>query len=246
MKCRNLPILAALLLLTLAAWAGNGKEAPGQTIDAGTLGVFQGGRRVATETFSIQQNAEGSRISSEFKTESTGNDASRQTSELELAPNGDLRRYEWKELSPGKVQAVVAPNDTFLLQRTTLNPDEKPQEQPYIMPASTSIMDDYCFIHREILAWRYLATACRQNKGKLECPSGQKTQMGVVVPHGRTSMLVGVEFAGREKVQVHGTERELNRFNLKGDGPDWALWLDDQFKLVRIYVADEQIEIVRD
>ena len=246
MKSRNLPILTAVLMTTMAAWAGSGKEAPGQTIDSGTLGVFQGGRRVATETFSIQQSTDGSRVSSEFKTDATGNDAARQTSELDLAPNGDLRRYEWKELSPGKVQAVVAPNDTFLLQRTTMNPDEKPQEQPYIMPASTSIMDDYCFIHREILAWRYMATSCRQNKGKLECPSGQKTQMGVVVPHGRTSMLVGVEFAGREKVQVHGAERELNRFNLKGDGPDWALWLDDQFKLVRIFVKDEQIEIVRD
>jgi hypothetical protein len=245
-KSRNLPILTAVLMTTMAAWAGSSKEAPGQTIDSGTLGVFQGGRRIATETFSIQQSTDGSRVSSEFKTDSTGNDAARQTSELELAPNGDLRKYEWKELSPGKVQAVVAPNDTFLMQRTTMNPEEKPQEQPYIMPASTSIMDDYCFIHREILAWRYMATACRQNKGKLECPSGQRTQMGVVVPHGRTSMLVGVEFAGREKVQVHGAERELNRFNLKGDGPDWALWLDDQFRLVRIFVKDEQIEIVRD
>ena len=62
------------------------------------------GHRIATETFSIQQNATGSVISSQFKTEE-GTDKAVQSSELQLAPNGDIRKYEWKEISPGKAQA---------------------------------------------------------------------------------------------------------------------------------------------
>ncbi len=63
------------LLLASAALAEPGKDkdkdkgSSGQVVDAGSFGVFMNGRRVATETFSIQQNAEGSVATSEFKTE---------------------------------------------------------------------------------------------------------------------------------------------------------------------------------
>ena len=42
-----------------------------------------------------------------FKTEE-GTDNAAQTSELRLAPNGDIRKYEWKEISPGTAQAPVS------------------------------------------------------------------------------------------------------------------------------------------
>jgi hypothetical protein len=41
-------------------------------------------------------------------------------------------------------------------------------------------------------------------------------------------------------------ERELHRFNLTGEGIAWALWLDDQLKLVRILIPADNIEVVRD
>jgi hypothetical protein len=59
-------------------------------------------------------------------------------------------------------------------------------------------------------------------------------------------MLVSMEFVGREKVPVRGEERELNRLTLKGDSGEWALWLDDQYKLVRILVPEDNTEVVRD
>ena len=43
-----------------------------------------------------------------------------------------------------------------------------------------------------------------------------------------------------------GTERELGRFNLTGEGISWALWLDDQHKLVRILIPSDNTEVVRD
>lgn len=222
-----------------------GKEAAGQVVDSGTFGVFRNGQRIATETFSIEQNSAGSVATSQFKTE-TGVDPAVQTSEMQLTGAGELRRYEFKELSPGKAQAVVMPNDNFLIERSTANPQEKQQEQPFLLPASTTVLDDYFFVHREILAWRYLQTGCRHENGQTQCPVNQKTQFGTLNPHQRSSMLVSMEFAGKDKVAIRGVQRELSHFLLKSDGGEWALWLDDQFKLVRVTVAGENTEVVRD
>ena len=93
-------------------------------MDTGSFGVFMNGHRIATEKFSIQQNSTGSVATSEFKTEA-GVAPAAQSSELQLAPNGDLRKYEWKEISPGKAQAVIVPNDNLLVERSTNNPQDK-------------------------------------------------------------------------------------------------------------------------
>ena len=221
------------------------KEPAAQTVDAGSFGVFMNGRRIATEKFSIQQNTAGSVATSEFKTE-PGVDPAAQSSELQLALNGDLRKYEWKEISPGKAQAVLVPNDSLLVERSTNNPQDKEEEHPFLLPISTSVLDDYFFVHREILVWKYLASGCHQDKGQVTCPQNQQVKFGVVNPHQRSSLLVSMAFTGKEKVPVHGAERELNHFVLKSDAGDWSLWLDDQFKLVRILVASDNTEVVRD
>jgi hypothetical protein len=238
--------MAGLLLLPVLAIAGD-KEKPkdsGQLVDSGSFGVFLNGRRIATETFSIQQNASGSIATSQFKTEE-GTDKSVQSSELQLTPTGEIRKYEFKELSPGKAQATVAPNNEFLMERSSRTPDEKPEEQPFLLPASTSIMDDYFFIHREVLVWKYLATACKQDKGLLQCPN-QKTQFGTMNPHQRSSQPLSLEFGGRDKVAIRGASQELNKFVLRSEAGDWTMWVDDQFKLQRIVIASDNTEVVRD
>ena len=140
----------------------------------------------------------------------------------------------------------MLPNDNLLVERSTENPQAKQEEHPFLLPVSTNILDDYFFIHREILAWKYLATGCKQQNGGLSCPKEQEAKFGALNPHARASMLVTMTFAGREKILVRGVERELNRFSLKGEIGDWSLWLDDQFKLVRIVVKGDNTEIVRD
>jgi hypothetical protein len=221
------------------------KESAGQIVDAGSFGVFMNGHRVATEKFSIQQSPAGSVATSEFKTE-PGVDPAAQSSELQLAPNGDLRKYQWKEASPGRAQAVLVPNDNLLVERSTNNPQDKEEEHPFLLPISTSVLDDYFFVHREILVWKYLSSGCHQDKGVVACPQNQQVKFGVVNPHQRSSLLVSLAFTGKEKIQVRGAERELNHFVLKSDAGDWSLWLDDQFKLVRILVAGDNTEVVRD
>lgn len=220
------------------------KQAGAQVVDSGSFGVFSSGTRVATETFSIEQSSTGSIISSQFKS-GQGGQVAEQSSEMRLTPSTELRSYEWKETSPEKMSASVVPNDAFLVETFTTGADSKIPGQNFLLPASTAILDDYFFIHRELLAWKYLASACKSNAETPSCPLHQKVQFGALNPHARSSMSVTLEFAGRDKVSIRGTQVELGKFILSSDMGDWAFWLDDQFKLVRL-LSDGGTEVVRD
>lgn len=237
-------LLGLLLILSLCASADKKPSAANKTVDAGSFGIFINGKRVGTETFSIVQSADSSLLKAEIKVDD-GSASSTQTCELQLSQTGDLRRYTWNEVSPGKAQAVVVPSQEFLMETMTPAPHEKPLEQPYILPPSTMILDDYFFTQRQLLAWRYLATSCRPQPGKSQCPL-TRSQFGVLVPRQRTSLMVSMEYIGRERVPVHGQERELNRFNLSSEGSQWVLWLDDSYRLVRVLIAAEHTEVLRD
>ena len=238
--------LLFIMAIAVAGFAADKKTAapPGKMVDSGSFGVFVNGQRVATETFQIQQMADSSIAKSEFKTEADGNKAL-QTAELVLAGNGDLLRYTWNESSPGKATSVVEPQNQFLVQHINTGPTDKPIDQPYILPASTVILDDYFFSHRELLVWRYLAGNCRPDPSSGGCKL-KRAQFGALIPRQRTSMLVNMEYVGRETINVHGQKRELNRFNLQSDGIDWGLWLDENYKLIRVYIKVDSIEVVRD
>ena len=221
------------------------KEHEGQNVDSGSFGVFQNGHRVGTETFSIHQTANGSVIQSEFKTEN-GPTQAVQTSEMKLTAGGDIRRYEWKEVSPEKALSVVLPNSDFLTQKWSTGPEDKEHEQPYLLPASTSILDDYFFVHREVLAWKFLGASCKQDKGQVQCPLKQRAQFGTMNPRQHSSAPLSAEFLGREKVSMKSGQQDLLKLELKNDAGTWQLWLDDQFKVMRMSVVGENTEVVRD
>ena len=236
--------LGSLVLLSASAWSKEKAKDSGQKmVDSGSFGVFNGSERVATETFSIHQGPEGSVISSQFKSAQGARNAE-QSSELELTSSGELRSYQWKEVAPETMAATIAPNDAFLVERYGSNPQDKQQTQNFLLPPSTSILDDYFFVQREVLAWKYLATACKHDHGPVECPK-QKVPFGTLNPHARASASVSIEFTGREKLTVHGSARELSHFILRSEMGDWGFWLDDQFKLVRL-LDESGTEVVRD
>jgi hypothetical protein len=242
---------AWLLAFSIAAASGllaKDKEHEGTKIDAGSFGVFDRGNRIGTETFSIYHTGNGSVVESQFKTENTPKEAV-QSSVLQLAANGEIRRYEWKELSPGSAEAVVVPNDDFLTQKWRNSAGEKEHEQPYLMPLSSSILDDYFFIHREVLAWKFLAMACsRQEKGGLQCPLKQRTQFAILIPHQQSSAALSAEYLGREKLPWKNGSMELIKLEFRTDASTWDIWLDDQnqFKVMRMSVVGENTTVDRD
>jgi hypothetical protein len=245
-RCALALLLAASLASSAGARAGDKKDKQkvpaNQNVDSGSFGVFIKGKRVATETFSIEQQNGGSIIKSQLK--EAGGDSVSQRSELQMGSGGELLRYEWGQSSGGSLS--VFPDNEFLKERITTSATAKPAEQAFLLPVVAPILDNNFFIHREVLAWKYLAVApCTDDNGRRHC---EPSDFGVLVPQDRTSMPVRVALVGKEKVTIRGAERELLRLNLHGDQFDWALWLDenDHFKLIRVEIPADNTVVERD
>jgi hypothetical protein len=244
--------VALLLASSLSAYAGafaadkkeKLKTDPPQTIDSGSFGVFIKGQRVATETFRVDQQNGASVIKSQVK-EASGDDANTEKSNLELSSHGELLRYEWSQSSGGNLS--VFPDSDFLKERITSGTNSKPAEQAFLLPSSSPILDNNFFVHREVLAWKYLNGVCQPSSGDTKCRQ-EPADFGALVPQDRTSMSVRMELVGKEKITVRGTERELMRLNLSGDNFQWALWVDDKdhFKLIRVAIPADNTIVDRD
>jgi len=220
------------------------KPAANQLVDSGSFGVFIKGQRVATETFKIEQQNGASIIKSQVK-ETSGSDAASQKSELDMTANGELLRYEWSQASGSSLN--VSPGNDVLLERMSASANGKPAEQPFLMPSTSAILDNNFFVHREVLAWRYLAADCKPEGGNLKCQQGP-APFGALVPQEHISISVRMELVGKEKISIRGAQRELLRLNLTGEDFAWALWLDDhdQFKLIRVAIPADNTEVIRD
>ena len=249
-------VLAFMVAASLAAFTGahaagkaadkkdkKDKPAPNQVIDSGSFGGFIRGQRVATETFHIEQQSGESIVKSQLK-EAAGGDSTSQKSELDMTSGGELLRYEWSQTSGASLS--VAPDNDFLKERISTSPTAKAAEQAFLLPSATPILDNNFFIHREILAWKYLAVApCKDESGHRQC---QPADFGALVPQDHTSMSVRMELIGKEKITIRGAERELLRLNLTGEDLQWALWLDDNdhFKLIRVAIPADNTVVDRD
>ena len=247
-RCALALLLASSLAALAPANAADKKDKQKATanpiIDSGSFGIFIKGQRVATETFHIEQQNGASIIKSQLK-DTSGSDATSQKSELTLSSSGELLRYEWSQSSGGSLSVV--PDNDFLKERISTPNSSKPAEQPFLLPAVTPILDNNFFIHREVLAWKYLNAVCQPAGGDTKCRQ-EPADFGTLVPQDRTSMSVRMSLGGKEKVTIRGTERELLRLNLHGDQFDWALWVDenDRFKLIKVSIPADNTEVVRD
>lgn len=237
-------ILACGVLLSASDKKDQAKASDNQAVDSGSFAVLVKGQRVVTESFSVHMNDGVSTVKSQLQN-APGSSPISQHSELETTGSGELVSYSWTD---GNGSLTVTPNNEFLLEKILTSPSSKAAEQPFLMPKTSAILDNNFFIHREVLAWRYLATNCHPEGGGQKCQK-DSADFGVLVPQDRTSLRVRIELVGREKVMIHGAERELLRLNLKGEAFSWALWVDenDKFKLMRVLIADDNnTEVLRD
>ena len=241
-------IVAGCLAASTGAHAADKKDkkdkpAPNPIVDSGSFGIFIRGQRVATETFRIEQENGQSIVKSQLK-ETAGGDSTTQKSELDMGASGDLLHYEWSQSSGSSLS--VAPENDFLKEKIMASPNAKAAEQAFLLPSATPILDNNFFVHREILAWKYLAVApCKDENGHRQC---QPADFGVLVPQDHTSMSVRMELIGKEKIMIRGAERDLLRLNLSGEDIQWELWLDesDHFKLIRVAIPADNTVVDRD
>jgi len=247
--CRTLICSLLLTLGSLSASAGDKKDKDkakpetAQAVDSGSFGIFIRGQRVATETFHIQQQGGNSVITSQLK--ETGGTDPVQKCNLEITSSGELLRYEWSQSSGGSI--TVFPENDFLKEKITTSSAAKPAEQAFLLPSRSPILDNNFFVQREVLAWRYLASACKTEGGSLKCPQ-DPAEFGTLVPQDRISVPVRMELVGKEKITIRGVGRDLLRLKLTGESFEWGLWLDDQdhYKLIRVAIPADDTEVVRD
>jgi hypothetical protein len=238
-------LLFHLCIAAMIATSASAAKAPSsQIVDAGSFGVYLNGKRVATETFKIEQKSDGSIARSELKVQDGG---VAQQSEMQLSPRGDIIHYSWHQLQPVKSELSVEPTNEFLTEKVAAGtgPNEKAFNVPHLLPLSTPILDDNFFLHREILLWRYLAAGCTSKAQGLTCALSSQ-QFGVLVPAQHASEAVTIDFKGPEKIQFKGHEVQVSSFLMKTEGSEWMVYLDDQDKVVRIVAPADKVEVVRD
>ena len=238
---------ALLFVLTAASFAG-GKPSPTKAsatvVDQGSFGIFQNGQRLATETFTIRQYPDSNVTSSELRSDNGQTTGKvQQTSELTLLPNGNFSRYEWKQMIPTHSSATVAASEQVLSMHVVQ--DGKTSDQPFFLTPAAFVLDDYFFSTREVLLWRYLATATCKPRSSGDGCDLTRERYAVLIPRRHTSSEVFVEFKGYDDTPLNGRPQRLRHFLMQTDGPDWHLWLDSNHKLVRISIPDTNTEILR-
>lgn len=242
-------LVFTLLAVTAGAWGIQGKNKntsrktpANRTADAGSFGIFVNGKRIGTETFRIEEGSEFSVATSDIKVDD-GTTKAEQSAEMRVAPDGSLKFYRWRSVLPTKEETVVEPKDDLLMEHIT-PADQKKLDLPHILPTSTSILDDNFFSHREILAWRYLATSCEAENGHPKACS--RSLFGILVPQQHIAANASVELVGRNAIKIRGVEQELNELKVDTGGGLWLIWIDDNLKVQKMAIPADKVEIVRD
>jgi hypothetical protein len=256
-------VLAVSLSLSGADQTRQKEKAGSKVADSGSFGIFMNGKRVGTETFNItetmnsEHNPSYSTATSEIKFDD-GHFKAAQSAEMQVSSRGELRSYTWHSTVPQKEEASVEPKDQLLVEHI-VPADQKKLDVPHMLPLSTVILDDNFFSQREVLLWWYLATGCRRQDNGLLCGTGKFV---ILVPRQHLSGNATLELMGQDKIMVKGVERELNKVKLDTNGPQsltwlndqshesdaaqWVLWVDDQYRVIKMTVAGSNVEVIRD
>jgi hypothetical protein len=240
------------------------KEKAGSHVaDSGSFGIYVNGKRVGTETFNITETLDTARkpeystATSEIKFDD-GRFKADQTAEMQISAKGELRSYTWHSTVPQKEESSVEPKDQLLVEHI-LPADQKKVDVPHMLPLSTVILDDNFFSQREVLLWWYLASGCKRQNNDLMCGTGRFV---ILIPRQHLAGNATLELVGQDKVMIKGAERELNKVKLETNGPQsltwitdqnresdsaqWLLWVDDQYKVIKMTVAGSNVEVIRD
>jgi hypothetical protein len=238
--------IVVVLIMASCGWAAGDhdkdkKTSSSKVVDSGTFGIFINGKRIATEKFRIEQGGDFGTLNAEIKVDD-GDNKAEQSAEMQVASNGELRFYKWRSTVPTHEETIVEPKEDFLIEHLTSS-DQKKKDVPYILPTTTVILDDNFFSQRELLVWRYLQTGCTVEGGQRKClPS----HFGILVPHQHLAANTTVELLGWDKTTIKGVEKEFNKFKLDADGVTWVFWVDDTYKVIKIEIPSNKVEVIRD
>ncbi len=240
--------LSALIVGSASSQAADNPKnsADATVVDAGSFGILVNGKRVATETFRLEQHNNINKATAELKFDGSATQVT-QNAEMEITSAGVLKKYTWKEVQPSKSQIVVEPeDDQFMVLHVSEGTNSPPKNFTHALAPTTSILDDNFFSQMQVLTWKYMAMGCRvAASGKAEC-NWVPQKLAVLNPHQEQSLLVTMAYTGRQTLKLNGASHEYNTFTLQAETGDWKLWMNDENKLVRVLIAAENTEVLRD
>lgn len=247
MRFKTLLLGLTLVLSAFSAAQSSKDKAPAadaKTADSGSFSILVRGKRVATETFRIEQRGPENVITSELKFDDGATKAT-QTAEMQIGSNGNLKRYAWKETSPSKMEVVVEPQDAdFLVAHVTDDKGTKDNVHP--LSAFTSIVDANFFSQLELLMWKFVAMGCQTTPNGLSQCDFKDKKLPILYPRDQQSGMIGIEYAGKQKFRWKNKDTDCTTFKIVGEGVNYTVFLDNQSRLVRVLIPDDGTEVVRD
>ena len=222
------PAVAASVLVGAAAAPGRAQVA---TVDEGSFTVTRGGARVGREEFRIVRQPAGG--GSTYMARATGAYGDRRiTPALQTDAEGGPERYQLEVRRGGAVEQRVSAQAAGTHFRAQSVSDVGEAAREYLLEPGTLVVDDELYHQYYFLARRVPAGGGR---------------VPVLAPRRGAQSVVTVTPAGAERVTIGGKAIEARRFVLADRaGGRRELWADDQGRVLRVVLAAEGIEVLRD
>jgi hypothetical protein len=237
-------LFLCMVVLAGVAAAGDQKGASGM-VDSGTFNILVNGKRVATETFRMEQKDGMNVVTSELRADTAEKPAVQQA-EMKVASDGNLKRYHWKETSPRKAELSLEPQDAFFVMNVSEKDGTPSKQSTHPLSGFTSILDDNFFSQLQVLAWKYMALGCKPapTGGSVCVWSEQK--LPIFNPHQQQSQLITAVYLGLRKVTLNGAAQDYHALTFKAEAGEWMAWMDQKNRLVRVLIPGENTEVLRD
>lgn len=211
-------------------------------VDSGQLSVVVNGQKVATENFTMQQGTDGSSVTSRLSFDN-GATKAQQESDLELTPEGGIRKYTWEEKEPGKAKLTAEPQDkTFLVVHMKESEAAAAKDSTHPVDVSvTNIVDDNFYSHVQVLLWRYLAMSCKTTQS---CRF-EEQKVPVFVPHQESAQTFTISFEGTDTLRMKNGKVEVGKYRVQTEGGEMHVWMQGM-KLVKLLMPGAAIEVTRE
>ena len=233
-------VFLSFLVMSSALWASDQKSA--SIVDSGQLSVVVNGQKVATENFTMQQSSDGSSVTSRLNFDN-GTTKAQQESDLELTPEGGIRKYTWEEKQPGKAKLTAEPQDkTFLVVHMKEGEAAAAKDSTHPVDVSvTNIVDDNFYSHVQVLLWRYLALSCKTTQ---QCRFDEQ-KVPVFVPHQESAQTFTISFEGTDTLRLKNGKAEVGKYRVQTEGGEMHVWMQGM-KLVKLLMPSAAIEVTRE
>ncbi len=230
--CRVAPAVLAPALLVALAVAASGARAQVVTVDEGSFALTRAGARLGREEFRIVRQPAGG--GSAYVARATAVHGDRRiTPALQTDADGAPERYQVEVRRGAAVEQRVSAQTAGTHFRAQTVSDAGEAAREFLLEPGSVVVDDDIFHQYYFLVRR--------------APSGGGARVSVLAPRRGAQSFVTVTLDGTERVTIGGRAVEARHYVLTDRaGGRREVWADDQGRVLRVVLAAEGVEALRD